>query len=339
MKRWVVFGAMGLAAAAGIVTPSAAQASSDAWYQTYQVNADGSFNSIAAISSTNIWAVADTFTKGHTVYQPFIRHFTSGSWQTVTIPHSAAFTSDWVSASSANNVWVGGLAPGADASSVVYRWNGSSWTRIPVMGMTSLQGVTVLAPNNVWAFGNSGTFPDDVFHWNGSKWQFYINNDTGFIPEGLSASAANNVWISGSKDGVAAYRWNGSSMNAVSMPHPAYDNAGPGVTAVSPTSVWIGWEDNTASHVMYWNGHTWSTPTVPDGANPLDIVSDGKLGDWFGPQNILTGSKWTTEAVPGFTGDLGDVTQIRGTTSFLMGGGVASSDTTPTKPTIFRFDL
>lgn len=345
MKRWMVVAALGLAAAGGIVTPGAAQASSSAWYQVYQANASGSFNQTVAISKNNIWAVGDTFTKaGNTIYQPFIRHFNGSSWQAITIPHSSGSTADWVSASAANNVWVGGLKNSSIATSVVYRWNGARWVKMPMPAVTYLQGVVVLGPNNVWAFGGSGTVAYDIFHWNGSKWQYYLSDYINFIPQGISASAPNNAWVSGfaysgSKQVVAAYRWNGTAWHPVSMPHPVFDNAGPGVTAVSPSNVWIGWFDNTTSHALHWDGRRWHTVTATYYADPLEIVPDGKGGYWFGAQAILTGRTWTTEVVPIFNGGFGGVTRIPGTTSFLLTAGVGASGSSTVKPTIFRFDL
>jgi len=73
-------------------------------------------------------------------------------------------------------------------------------------------------------------------------------------------------------------------------------------------------------------------------ADPLHIVPDGKGGYWFGAQAILTGSTWTAEQVPAFTGGFGGVTRMPGTTSFLLNAGVEAGGSTE-KPTIFRFDL
>lgn len=347
MKRWTVFAALGLAlSAAGIVTPGTARASSHAWYQVYQSGFSGYFGQTAAISKNNVWSVGGTFTRtGKTIYQPFIRHFNGRSWaQGITIPHSSGSTADWVSASAANNVWIGGLNNASIGATVVYRWNGARWAKIPMPAMTYLQGVTVLAPNNVWAFGSSGTVSDDIFHWNGSKWQYYLDDSINFIPQGISASGPDNVWVSGfafsgSKQVLAAYRWNGTAWHPVGIPHPVLDDGGPNVTAVSSSNVWIGWFDTSTSQALHWDGHHWHTVTAPYYADPLNIVPDGKGGYWFGARAILTGSTWTAEQVPAFSGASGGVTQIPGTTSFLMDAGVEASGSTTEKPTIFRFDL
>jgi hypothetical protein len=345
MKRWVVCAALGLAAAGGIVAPGTAGASSAAWYQVYQARVSGSFFQTAAISKNNIWAVGDTSTAaGKPSYRPFVRHFNGRSWQVITIPHAAGSRADWVSASGADNVWVGGLKNSPVATTVVYRWNGAHWAKIPMPAMTALQGVTALGPDNVWAFGTSGTVFDDIFHWNGSRWQYYLSSNINFIPQGISASGRDNVWVSGSayrssKEVVTAYRWNGRAWHPVSVPHTVIDNAGPEVTAVSPSNVWLGWYDNTSTHALHWNGHHWRTVAVSYYTNPTDIVPDGEGGYWFGAQAILTGSTWTTEELPGFTGDYGDVTRIPGTTSFLLNAGVEAGSSSIQRPMIFRFDL
>ena len=345
MKRLMVAAAVGLAAAGGVVTPGVAQAGSSAWYQVYQAGVSGYFTQTAALSANNIWAVGDTYTTaGKTIYRPFIRHFNGISWRAVTIPGSSGSTADWVSASAASNVWVGGLKNGSVATTVVYRWNGARWAKIPMPAMTFLQGVTALAPHNVWAYGTSGTVGYDIFHWNGSRWRHYLASNVNFVPQGISASAPDNVWVSGfaysgSKQVVAAYRWNGTAWHRVSMPHPVFNNAGPNVTAVSASNVWIGWYDNTASHALRWDGHQWHNVTTSYDADPLNIVTDGKGGYWFGARAILTGSTWTTEQVPGFTGSFGGVTRIPGTTSFLLNAGVEAAGSSTEKPTIFRFDL
>ena len=346
MKRWMAGAAVGLAALGGILTPGTARASSAAWYQVYQAKAFGSFYQTAAISKDNIWAVGQATTAaGKPIYRPFIRHFNGSRWQVITIPHATTSRADWVSASSASNVWVGGLENNPIATTVVYRWNGAHWAKIPLPAMTYLQGVTALGPRNVWAFGTSGTVGDDIFHWNGSKWQYYLASNVNFIPQGISASGPDNVWVSGFADRgtkkavVAAYRWNGRAWHSVSMPHPVFNDGGPEVTAVSPSNVWIGWLDTTSGHALHWNGHRWLAVTAGNGADPWDIVPDGAGGYWFGAQAIYTAGAWTAEQVPGFTGDFGDVTRIPGTTSFLLDAGVQTGTSSTDRPTIFRFDL
>jgi hypothetical protein len=346
VKRWIGVAAVGLAALGGLALPGTARASSTAWSQVYQSGFSGGFNQIAAISPSNIWAVgtADN-AAGKPTNQPFIRHFNGSSWQAVTIPNSTGSGADWVTASAGNDVWVGGLKNSSVATTVAYHWNGAHWGRVPMPAMTAIGDVVALAPNNVWATGDSGTLPYDVFHWNGTKWQGYLLNNINFVAQGLSASAASNVWVSGfsysgSKQVAAAYQWNGSAWHAVSMPHPVLDT-GATVTAVSPANVWIGYTRGEASpdtYALHWDGRAWHSVTGSYYADSGDIVADGKGGYWFGAQVILTGSTWTNEQVPEFSGGSGFVVRIPGTTSFLMPASVEVSSGA-VKPTIFRFNL
>jgi hypothetical protein len=201
----------------------------------------------------------------------------------------------------------------------------------------------VLSPDNVWAYGTSGTIAYDIFHWTGKKWRYYLDNSINFIPQGLSASGPKNVWVSGftwsgNKQLVAAYRWNGTAWHWVTMPHPV-NYAGPSVTAVSISNVWIGWETPSSQRALHWDGHQWHTIAVPNYGNSFDIVPDGKGGYWFGEGASLIRNGWVLRQEPGFTGGIGNVTRIPGTTSFLVNAGAAIGDDTVERPTIFRFDL
>jgi hypothetical protein len=346
VKRWIGLAAAALAPMFGLTTPGTAMASSGVWYQTYQVNTAGLFSDIAAISKTNVWAVGDLFdNRGNTIHEPLIRHFNGTGWKTVTIPGSPKFESDWVDASARNNVWVGGLPKSTVAGSTVYRFDGSRWHRIPVPRLTYLQGVAVLSPKSVWAFGTSATiFPPsgnlsaDVFHWNGSKWRGYYLN---FLPQSISASSSRNVWLAGlNKQRAAAYKWNGYAWHSVAMPHPVVGE-GPGVAVFSTSNVWIGWFSGTGSFALHPYGHHWRTLTVPDSVNgdTMNIVPDGEGGYWFGDAAILTGNTWTSEPPIQVTGGFASVVRIPGTESFLQPAGVVNADSSVQKPTIYRFDL
>jgi hypothetical protein len=346
MKRWMAGVVTVLAAVGGLAASGPARASSGAWYQTYQVNTPGSFSSIAAISKTNIWGVGDFFDKkDNFTFRPLIRHYVGTSWKAVTIPDSPKFQPGEVSASAASNVWVFGLSNASPvATSAVYRYDGSHWHKIPVPAETHLQGAVALGLKNVWAYGTSGAVDASVFHWNGSKWRGYNLASGNLLPESISASASNNVWITGivwtnSGRQVVAYRWNGTGWHRVAMPRVLTNE--PGVTAFSPSNVWIGWYTANTSRVTHWDGHQWHTLTTPSELLPdtTNIVPDGKGGYWFGCGAILAGSTWTSEPALEVSGALGFVVRIPGTESFLMGAGVMDSNSVTEKPTLFRFDL
>jgi hypothetical protein len=226
----------------------------------------------------------------------------------------------------------------------VYRYDGSRWHKVPVPALTDMQDPVVLGPANVWAFGSSGTSTADVFHWNGHGWHGYILN---LLPEALSASAANNVWVAGqtfsSVQKASAYRWNGTRWLSVAMPHPATVDS-PGVTVSSPSDVWIGYSNGTTSSAMHWNGHHWHVITAPGSipAVSFNIVADGHGGDWFGPFARWTGHAWIgpVHVSPEvFSGGFGPVVRIPRTSSFWLAAGVTNFGSSTEEPTIYRYDF
>jgi hypothetical protein len=345
MKRWMVGAATVLAAVGGLAAPGLARASSDAWYKTYQAKTPGVFWDVAAVSKTNIWAVGDLSGKKGS-YRPFIQHHVGRGWKTVTIPGSPKFQSSGLSASAANNVWVYGPTSTGDAS-LVYRYDGSHWHKIPLPAETSLWGAVTLGPRDVWAFGSSATIfapgvegAATIYHWNGSKWRGYGLARGSLVPTSISASATNNVWIAGFVRGdlAQAYRWNGKGWSKAAMPRVRTDD--PSVTAFSPSNVWISWNTATASHVTHWTGRHWRTIAIPGdiNANTGNIVPDGNGGYWFGDQAIL-GNTWTSEPGIEGSGGLGPVVHIPGTESVLQPSSVENSSYTTQWPAIYRFDL
>ena len=345
MRRRIVVAVAALAAVCGVVMPGTARASvAGDWNLTFQSRTNGFFSSIAAISRNNSWAVGHVFHRGGTVYQPFIRHFDGSGWKVVTISDARNFTSDWVAASSAKNVWIFGGSTSDMYPVTVYRFDGSRWHKVAVPALTDLQDPVVLGPANVWAFGSSGTSMADVFHWNGHGWHGYTLN---LCPEALSASAANNVWVAGqtlsSVQKATAYRWNGARWLSVAMPHPATADP-PGVAVSSPSDVWIGWDTATRMSAMHWNGYHWHVITAPDSifADVYNIVPDGHGGAWFGPAARWTGHAWIgpVHVSPEFfSGFLGRPVRIPGTSSFWAAAGVTNFGSSTEEPTIYRYHL
>jgi hypothetical protein len=351
MKRWMAGAVTVLAAVAALAASGPARASSSAWYQTLQVSRSGTFSEIAAISQTNIWTVGGLWgKKGNTIYQPLIRHYAGRGWATVTIPGSPKFESDQVSASAADDVWVLGLTPSSVAHSVAYRYDGSHWHKIPVPAETDLEGAVALGPNNVWALGSSATVfapgsndSATIFHWNGTKWRGYSLAHGTLVPESISASAGNNVWIAGAvragkAERAVAYRWNGTGWHNAGLPRVLNDD--PSVSVVSRANVWIGWSAADRYHATHWDGQHWHTLAVPDNllANTGNVVPDGQGGYWFGDAAILTGSTWTSEPPIEASGGFGSVVRIPGTESFLQPAGVRNPNSTIQQPTLYRFD-
>lgn len=336
---------VGMAAMVSVAARGAPKPSTTAgWNLVFQSRRSGIFQSVAAVSKTNVWAGPYLFEGSRTVYGPYVWHFNGSTWKAVTIP-GARMNSDSVQATSASDVWVFGLTPNSMdvAASAAFRWNGRHWHKVPVPAYTFLQGTVVLSPSNVWAFGGSFNLTGDVFHWNGRKWASY-NLD--FFPQSVSASSARNVWMTGmdragKREVATAYRWNGRRWLPVSMPHPVIDY-GPTVTALSRSNAWIGWDTTTTVDALHWNGHRWREVIAPDSVEASsDIIPDGRGGYWFGPFADWTGRVWIshTDISPEPNGGAFEgVVRIPRTLSFLMPAGVANVGSSTQHPTIYRLD-
>lgn len=155
-------------------------------YQTYSLHWNGSawaivpmplltgsdhllqyqFNSIDAISPTNVWAVGDSgdnVGEGGTPTATVIEHYNGTSWSIVPSPAAGtAPTLTGVSASSAGNVWAVGYDTPAGATTpqtLTLNWNGSAWSTVssPDVGSSSaLSSVSALTGGGVQAAGHSG---------------------------------------------------------------------------------------------------------------------------------------------------------------------------------------
>lgn len=95
-------------------------------------------------------------------------------------------------------------------------WNGSGFSVMnnkPPVGSGRMQGIAVLAPDNVWVVGELST-TSHIYQWNGTSWVNRKNNlAAGTTISGgcwsVVAAAPNQVWIG---CGNSVYFWDGSEI-------------------------------------------------------------------------------------------------------------------------------
>lgn len=174
------------------------------------------------------------------------------------------------------------------------------WSRVTSPNVANrdnqLSKLAVIAPNDIWAVGNSATDLDHrqtlAMHWNGATWSIVPTpNLTGRTINwliGVEAVASNNVWAVGyagnSNDGAAStnrtliMRWNGATWNIVSSPNPQPNNPDLGpyaranelfdLAVVSANDIWAVGHTYTFSNgqplILHWNGTAWSNVPAPD---------------------------------------------------------------------------
>jgi hypothetical protein len=192
--------------------------------------ADSTLAGVAAISSTDAWAVGEQINPTSLQSSPLFEHWNGNAWSVVAGPalgQDARLTG--VSAVSANDVWaVGRIGEAA----LTEHWNGTNWSRVavaPPRGESSFHAVAATASNDVWAVGIQGV-STLVEHWNGSAWSVVASpngSNTVNTLTAVSVLGANDVWAVGLSTSLGVFsvtvteHWDGASWSVVPSPNVA----------------------------------------------------------------------------------------------------------------------
>lgn len=283
--------------------------------------ADNEIHGLAAISSHDVWAVGwqQTVTDIHTLAE----HWNGTAWSTVATPNVGLGPGYLLSASavSANDVWAVGDYPGASTGlSLTEHWNGNTWAVVPSPNVnaaqsTVLRGVAAISANDVWAVGfayfSNSTYKSLIVHWDGSAWNSIPAPSTGFSTgdglNGISALAANDIWVAGFRGAQSGLtlteHWDGSTWSIVPSPNVGgSNNTFTSISAGSSTNIWaVGYYySSTAAQLktltQHWNGTAWSIITSP---NPNLGQGDNAL---YGVVVAANGGAWAVGQMMSNTG-------------------------------------
>jgi hypothetical protein len=293
-----------------------------------------------ASDAAHVWAVGRLVARNRVDHHSRVLRYDGTAWRPAPLsgfPGNDALID--VDAVTANEAWAAGASyPGfARSSTLVARWNGSSWSPEPTpngnpTGLNSLSGVAA-AGGTVWAVG---TFMEPgsstnrralILQRTGGTWRVSPTPRvlaTDFL-EAVDATGPADAWAVGwssrditSAPGVPiALRWNGATWRSVPVPSTA-STAVYAVEALSPGNVWLaghtlidGW--NAQPYVAHFDGSSWrrvATPTVDGGGrltdivalSPSNIVAVGTTGGG-GTSLVLrwNGSSWVREVAPNAT--------------------------------------
>src|SRR6266568_3006622 len=205
-----------------------------------------SLNSVAALSSTDEWAVGSWLHYPDAyVFHTLVEHWdgSSAGWTIVPSPNAPALNSyfNGIAADAPDDVWaVGGTdQSGPPYRSLVEHWDGTSWSIVsPASFPGVLYGVVARGPNDVWAVGTEN-YPGRglIEHWDGTTWTAtYLrfaallsgnSNDQNWLTS-VSAVAADDVWAvgrDGNHDGgpldqTLIEHWDGARWKIVPSPDP-----------------------------------------------------------------------------------------------------------------------
>jgi hypothetical protein len=231
------------------------------WSIVPSPNVAGSDNELRAVyarASNDVWAVGNYYDQNGTSHT-LIEHWNGSAWSITSSPNFGgednALTD--VTAVAANDAWAVGYYYGATfiGRTLILHWNGSAWTIFssPNVGASdnSLNGVTALAANDIWAVGDyfdNGIDRSLIEHWDGTQWSVVASpnataNDN--ILRDVSAVSASDIWAvgayfdTGPVERALIEHWNGTTWSVVPSDNVVPgDNVLRGVAALSPAIVW-----------------------------------------------------------------------------------------------------
>jgi hypothetical protein len=298
---------------------------------------DFTLSSIAATAANDVWVVGsykDSSAPGKGI-KPLLAHWDGHQWRLVTsgdLPTLGELYS--VAALSSSDVWATGdsFSSQDDSSqSLILHWDGQQWSVVSHPERagtfnTSLNAITALSANDVWAVGyDSYNHPSQyqanvnetlVEHWDGTSWKVVPSPSTGLNDDltSVTAISANDIWAVGSTDqGMSnsstnagapiapegqIEHWDGKSWNIVRQAQ----SSGPlsEIAAISTNDIWaVGAladaHDVVTSELEHWDGQHWSSVSFPNHSNsalslvaPIPGTNEVWLA-WANSEEILIG--------------------------------------------------
>ena len=295
-----------IALTAGVVVAAASPASAGpAWTVASSPNPAGSvtavLNGVSCPSVNSCFGVGSSTVLGTT--KALGEHWNGHNWAIVATPNPSTATSTRLNAISCPSTTscfaVGSYAEGTLQKNLAERWNGSSWSILPIQNPTGhtgsgLSGVSCPSARSCFAVGaysfGLSTVRTLAAHWNGALWNLVgspnisVSNAT-FLnavscPSLKSCFAVGNSTINSSARSLVEH-WNGSLWGAMQNPAPsgATGSALNGVSCPSPKSCFAVGSSIVAAQnhnlAQHWNGSGWSFNGAPTGSGASSSTLSG----------------------------------------------------------------
>ena len=277
---------------------------------------DARLHAVAALSSTDIWAVGSITTSTST--QSLIEKWNGTSWSVVPSPAGEPADSELlgIAAVSANDIWAVGHTTGGVGVSgaLIENWNGSAWKVVPSPALSDygyLTGVAAVSSGDVWAVGRDGRHPTPIIEQlNGTTWTQVSQPVSGYDSSlnSVAVVSSGDVWAVGEQNlnQTVTEQWNGTSWTLVPSPSVTANGTQDtlsAVTAVGAGDVWavgstLPTSQDSQTLAEHWNGTAWQiVPTTDPSAysNVLDTVAGTTAG-----QPLWTAGYSTSGGTPGF---------------------------------------
>jgi len=252
-------------------------------------------NGVAAIATTDVWAVGSRFDNGPGD-QMMIKHWDGASWTTIITPNASIYFNNLhgVAALNAQTVWaVGEYDDGSLTQTLIERWDGARWRIVasPNAGGSNnrLAGVATVSASDAWAVGdyddgNGGALPL-ILHWNGANWTTIAVTPPADTVEAqlksVAVGGANDVWAVGSyrkaTDTILRrtliMHWNGAHWSVIASPNPnSFVNGLNSIDVLASNNAWaVGYTSDGGGYAtlaLHWNGTNWQRVASPSPGSP-----------------------------------------------------------------------
>jgi hypothetical protein len=248
---------------------------------------------VVALSPNEAWAVGWSEDFGSPRLNTLIMRWDGAQWEMVRTPNPIGINQPnqlfGIAAESANSFWaVGmtGLFP--DQEPLILHRTGQGWKVVPnncksdqTLGNQGLQAVLSIAPNDVWAAGDS-----TLCHYDGQTWTVVPSpqprpqfNEIAYPLFGLAATGPNDVWAVGARIqnfggppewSTLIEHWDGSEWTAFYLPGEFMS----GVAAVAPDDVWAVGTSGAFPLILRYDGTGWSVVPAPPPAGLASRLAD-----------------------------------------------------------------
>ena len=236
--------------------------------------------------------------------RPMLAKWAGDSWQRVTGPWKAYGILNAVDATSASNAWTVGATGSYTRWPISGRWNGSTWSAVPVPRpegeLATLVDMALVTSQQLWAVGSKlqgGRSRPLVMKHETAGWTIHDPA----VPVGTEAGLADvtrapggRIWAAGWKADANGqgrawiiYRKSGTWRTAPLAALPAGRAAITDLTFLSASNGWAAGFVETAGGYLpilqRWNGTTWANQPIPWATgrsivlNAVEATADGRL--------------------------------------------------------------
>ncbi|MDB4942128.1 MAG: hypothetical protein JWP97_1662 [Labilithrix sp.] len=207
------------------------------------------------------------------------------AWKTSLANQDGAVLSVW--GSSSRDVWAVGGSLGNGLESLVVRFDGSAWSRLPSAGLETFWWVHGTSATDVWLVGEKGR----IAHWNGARLEGRASGTTATL-YGVWAAAPDDAWaVGGTPDqpdqpNDVLLHWDGATWSPVALPAP---------TKTALFKVWGSSKDDVyavgeAGVIWHRTGGAWAREGAGVAQGRLTTVTGCSKGEIFavGGRDLLT---------------------------------------------------